>query len=89
MKKAITIRVQGEVQGVFFRAHAKNEADRLGTKGWVSNEPDGSVLIEAEGEAEQLNQLVTWCKTGSPSARIAEVTTEDIQPEHHTQFRVE
>ena len=88
MNAALQIRVEGEVQGVFFRAHAKAQADWLGLKGWVRNEADGTVLIEAEGEREQLDRLVEWCKGGSPEARVTKVEVEEAQPEHHTQFRV-
>ena len=47
--KRLTIQVIGEVQGVFYRATSKAVADQLGVKGYVMNQPDGSVYIEAEG----------------------------------------
>ena len=54
--KHYNIRIFGIVQGVYFRASTKMEADRLGVNGFVQNEMDGSVYIEAEGSAEQLKQ---------------------------------
>ena len=48
--KHLSIRVTGKVQGVFFRASTREEAQRLGLCGWVRNEADGSVRIEAEGD---------------------------------------
>jgi acylphosphatase len=50
MKKHFNIRISGRVQGVFFRASTKAKAEELGISGFVQNEPDGSVYIEAEGE---------------------------------------
>lgn len=71
--KACTIRVAGRVQGVFFRASTKDVADRLGVKGRVRNEPDGSVLIEAEGDDAAVDQLIEWCRKGPPHALVESV----------------
>ena len=49
--KHLQIKVEGRVQGVFYRATAVNEADTLGLKGWVRNLPDGSVLISVDSES--------------------------------------
>jgi len=47
--KHLNITVKGVVQGVFFRASTKDQADQLGICGLVRNEQDGSVYVEAEG----------------------------------------
>ena len=60
------IRVEGRVQGVFFRVSTQKEAIRLGLKGFVRNEPDGSVYVEVEGEQAKIDQLVTWIGLGGP-----------------------
>jgi acylphosphatase len=73
MKKQFSIRVSGKVQGVFFRASTKETADKLGVKGFVRNEPDGNVYIEAEAEEETLKQFVEWCHLGPPRARVTMV----------------
>lgn len=70
MKKHFSIRVFGKVQGVFFRASTKEQAEELGIKGFVRNENDGSVYIEAEGEEEPLQTFIGWCKTGPPKAHV-------------------
>ena len=49
MIKHFDITVQGKVQGVWFRDSTMKEAKRLGINGFVRNEPDGSVYVEAEG----------------------------------------
>ena len=71
MSIARQIRVAGKVQGVFFRASTKNKADELNIKGFVRNEPDGSVYIEAEGTEENINQFLAWCKQGPRMASVA------------------
>lgn len=77
MKKHFNIRVSGLVQGVWFRKSAKEEAIALGLNGFVRNEKDGSVYIEAEGEANQLDALVAWCQKGPAKASVEHVTVEE------------
>ncbi len=63
----------GRVQGVFFRASAKDEADYLALTGWVRNIPDGSVEIVAEGDLEAVADLLRWCEHGPPYANVSRV----------------
>lgn len=70
MKKRVEIKVLGTVQGVFFRQETKDTAEKLGLTGWTRNEPDGSVKIVAEGEEQNLQKLVEWCKRGTSWARV-------------------
>ena len=70
--------VSGRVQGVSYRASAAVEARRLGIVGWVKNRPDGSVELEAEGEADMIAALLQWCHEGPPAARVARVHVEDL-----------
>ena len=70
--------VSGRVQGVSYRASTVDEARRLGVVGWVKNRIDGSVELEAEGPAEAIEQLLTWCKDGPPAARVDRVATEEL-----------
>lgn len=72
------IKVTGTVQGVFYRASTKNKAVELGITGWVRNEPDGSVYIEAEGDPDQLNALMSWCRSGPARAKVDDVKTEKL-----------
>lgn len=68
----------GRVQGVFFRKYAEQEARRLGLSGWVRNQSDGSVEINASGESHQLQSLISWCKTGSPMSEVTEVKVSEV-----------
>jgi acylphosphatase len=67
---ARVIKVSGKVQGVFYRASAKDQADALGIMGFVRNEPDGSVYIEAEAEEAIMNRFIDWCRQGPRMARV-------------------
>lgn len=76
MKKRVSIFVNGLVQGVFFRASARREANRLGLFGMARNLPDGGVRIDAEGEEGSLVQLADWCRRGPRGARVEGVQIE-------------
>lgn len=75
--KHVKLRVHGRVHGVFFRDSALKKAHELGLSGFVRNDLDGSVYIEAEGEEISLNELINWCKDGPPMAEVREVETEE------------
>ncbi|MEN2999482.1 MAG: acylphosphatase, partial [Acidilobaceae archaeon] len=48
----------------------------LGLDGYVRNEEDGSVLVEAEGERRALERLVEYCSMGPPAAVVERVEVE-------------
>ena len=62
--------IQGQVQGVFFRAATRDAARALGLTGWVRNLNDGSVEAVFEGSMDRLKQVVTWCHKGPPGASV-------------------
>jgi acylphosphatase len=74
---AKSILVKGKVQGVYFRAHARDEALKLGIAGQVRNLPDGSVHILAEGVAEAMDTFLAWCAEGPARARVDELVVEN------------
>ncbi|GIW03972.1 MAG: acylphosphatase [Thermomicrobiales bacterium] len=76
MKTHLNIRVHGLVQGVNFRQAARREAYRLGLTGFARNEPDGTVLIEVEGEPAAIEEFVRWCRHGPPAARVDRIETQ-------------
>ena len=67
------LKIAGRVQGVYFRASACQEAQKLGLTGWVMNCRDGSVELIAEGPPGRIEQLIAWCHHGPPGARVTEV----------------
>ena len=68
--KHFKIIVTGKVHGVFYRASAKEKADELGIKGFVRNEPNGDVYIEAEAEEDMLYKFIKWCNMGPARAKV-------------------
>lgn len=86
--KHYTIIVSGRVQGVFFRASTQEQAARLSIRGWVRNEPDGSVRIEAEGDEAALQELIDWCRQGPSAAQVTHVTAEPGPVVHYSDFAI-
>jgi acylphosphatase len=70
MKKSYRITVSGKVQNVGFRFYTAKTAVEFNIEGFVKNEPDGSVYIEAEGEDDALETFMHWCRRGPQWARI-------------------
>jgi len=70
-RKRFHVTVSGRVQGVFFRANTLRKALSLGLSGWVKNLPDGRVETVFEGESGNAEEMLLWCKTGAPPARVA------------------
>ncbi|MDD5751378.1 MAG: acylphosphatase [Candidatus Peribacteraceae bacterium] len=85
---ALRIKITGLVQGVFFRAHAKEQADTRGLRGWVRNSKDGTVEIHAEGTEESLKELEAWCHRGPPEARVENVQSQNALEEQHRSFEI-
>ena len=73
--------VRGRVQGVYYRASAQREARRLGLTGFVRNRSDGTVEIVAEGEEDQVKDLLSWSQKGPSTARVDKV---EIRWRSHT-----
>jgi len=86
--KTIRLTIKGKVQGVFYRATAKDVADQLGIKGWVKNLPDNNVEITATAPEETLQKFINWCKQGPPKARVDEVIVEELTLEDFKGFRI-
>jgi acylphosphatase len=72
----VHLKINGRVQGVYFRASTVEQARRLGLTGWVMNCPDSSVEVVAEGAKEQLEKLVAWCRGGPQGAQVKEVRVQ-------------
>ncbi len=88
MKKGIKAKVIGKVQGVWFRKHTKQKADELGLKGFVRNEPDGSVYVEAEGDLYALRIFREWLHIGSPQSIVENVEIEEMPYKGYEDFRI-
>ncbi len=68
------VRITGVVQGVGYRAWTRNTARDLGVRGWVRNEPDGSVAAVFVGPRHAVEELLARCDDGPLPAQVDEVT---------------
>jgi len=72
----VQLTVSGKVQGVFYRAHAKQKADELRLTGWVANNADGTVTVAVEGEENRVNDFIDWCHSGPSTCEVEKVKVE-------------
>lgn len=88
METTYSIVVTGKVQGVFFRQSTKEKALELGINGTVMNKPDGSVEIHITCPNGLAGQLLDWCKTGPPKAKVESATMKEIPRQHFSGFTI-
>lgn len=88
MIKHLDISVSGRVQGVVYRFWAQSQAESLGISGFAQNLPDGSVLIEAEGEEKNLEKFVKLCHDGPPFAKVENVVVKEGDLKNYPEFEV-
>lgn len=72
-KVRVHVIISGSVQGVFFRMETMRTADRLGVLGWVRNRSNGTVESIFEGDRDQVDAMLSWCREGPPHARVTDV----------------
>ena len=86
--KHLNIRVFGKVQGVAYRITTKLVADQLGVKGFVKNEADRSVYIEAEADDFEMELFVEFCNKGSDKAEVERVETSESDVKNYRNFEL-
>lgn len=82
------IRVTDKVQGVWFRDSTRRKAEELHITGFVRNEPDGSVYLEAEGDENALKKLAEWCHIGPERAEVSRVEVEKAAVNNFVTFEI-
>ena len=80
-------RIEGRVQGVWFRESTRREAVPLGITGYARNLPDGSVEVLACGATAALDHLADWLQRGPPLARVSRVESNPSETEVGEGFR--
>ncbi len=86
----VKVKIMGLVQGVFFRAETRKAALSLGLRGYVRNLPDGSVEALFQGKKIDVENMLGWCKKGSPASRVDHIIEEDVsdEPQGFTEFEI-
>jgi acylphosphatase len=85
---ALHVTVKGRVQGVFYRAWTKQQAEELKISGWVRNCPDGRVEVHVEGDEAAVAQMLERLRQGPPAAKVEDVRTWDVEPCEFDGFEV-
>ncbi|MEZ5933435.1 MAG: acylphosphatase [Alphaproteobacteria bacterium] len=69
-RKCVHLRIEGRVQGVWYRGWTVRTAERLGLDGWVRNRDDGSVEAVVAGPAGKVDAMIERCRQGPPAAKV-------------------
>lgn len=80
MRKQAHVLMKGRVQGIFFRAFVRQQAEALGLSGWVRNTPDGRVEAVFSGEKDKIKEMIEKCRHGPPLAKVTEVEVSWQKP---------
>jgi acylphosphatase len=70
--------IRGRVQGVGYREAMVDAAMAMRVTGWVRNRHDGTVEALVQGDAGNVDRVVSWCRRGPASARVAEVGSREV-----------
>lgn len=88
MKKSVRLYITGTVQGVFFRAFVKENAERNNVRGFVRNLEDGRVEIFIEGDVNDVNKMIELCKNGPKHSKIEKVEEKSERFQSFKEFKV-
>jgi acylphosphatase len=86
--RTVHLIIKGKVQGVYYRASAKDVAKEVGVTGWVKNMPDGNVEAIVSGSEERVEKFIEWCRKGPKNAEVSEVIVSDSKEKPLTDFRI-
>jgi acylphosphatase len=81
-------RVEGDVQGVFYRASTQQQADKYNLTGYAINLPDGSVEVLACGEPQAVDVLCDWLWQGPRHARVEKIVCAEVEQNPPGKFTI-
>jgi acylphosphatase len=73
--------IKGKVQGVFYRASAREMAEKLGITGWIKNTAEGNVEAMVSGTQHNLDSFIDWCWQGSSRSMVESVDVKKMEEE--------
>ncbi len=77
--KAVLVRIEGRVQGVWYRGWAVQQAMSRSLRGWVRNRADGSVEALLAGPPAGVDAMLAACRQGPPAARVSRITVQTAE----------
>lgn len=86
--KTIHLLIKGKVQGVFYRATAKDIAKKTGITGWIRNTENGDVEATITGSEHQLEAFANWCRQGPSGAKVSEVIITEQEEKAFDGFNI-
>jgi len=88
MKKSIRLYIDGTVQGIFYRAFIKENAERYNVKGFVRNLEDGRVEVFLEGDVDNVKKMIELCKKGPKHSMVRNIEEKDERFQDFKTFKV-
>ncbi len=88
MKKAVRLYLRGVVQGIFFRAFVKENAEKYNVKGFVRNLEDGRIEVFLEGDFEPVDKMVELCQKGPKYSQIQGVEIKEEKVQGFKEFKI-
>ena len=88
MKKSVRLYINGTVQGVFYRAFVKENAESLNVKGFIRNLEDGRVEVFLEGNSEEVNKMMELCNQGPKHSQIHDVQVKQEKFQDFKNFKI-
>lgn len=86
--KTVHLKITGRVQGVFFRATAKEQATTYNIQGWIKNTGEGYVEAIVTGGEKDLEEFIAWCNHGPEKARVDNVSVTPLEKQIFNEFKV-
>jgi len=86
--ETVNLLIKGKVQGVFYRASARDMARELQITGWVRNTQDGDVEIVASGDKDSMKKFIEWCQKGPSRAVVTDVVVKERDTVNVRDFQI-
>lgn len=88
MKKSIRVHLTGSLQAIFFEQFIKENADKLGVKGYLRKLENGKVEIFLEGNTDNVDKMALICKEGHKYSQIRNVEEKPERFQDFKDFRI-
>lgn len=87
--KCLQLIVSGKVQGVFFRDSTRRKANELDLVGYAKNMHDGNVEVVAQGDEENINELIEFIKNNPGHSKVEKIKINYKELENFNEFEIE